>query len=98
MGIMPSTTAKLMSDWKTTMAVIAKSEQAAKTVGRIKGSAETAPGEDGEQNNDDRSANEAELFADDRVNKIGVSFRQIEEFLLALHQANAGKTAGTNRD
>src|SRR5277367_726067 len=70
----------------------------AELVGGFHGGDKAAPAVYREKREDDDRADEAEFFADDGVDKIGVGFGQEEKFLAAFHQADAGHAAGTNGD
>src|SRR6266404_7043221 len=72
--------------------------EAPKFVGGLKRGTHSPPTVGREYFNDDRSTDKSHLFAQHGVNKIGVRFRQIKKFLLALHQANAGKSSRAHRD
>src|SRR5579871_1292734 len=76
----------------------AEREKTAETIRRGEGSANAAPAVDAEERDDDERADEAKFFADDGVNKISMGFGEIEKFLFALHEADAGEPAGTDRD
>src|SRR5580704_3218622 len=76
----------------------AEREQPSETVGRGVGGADSPPRVDAEERDHDDGADEAEHFADHRVNKVGVRFRQIEQFLFALHKADAREASGADRD
>src|SRR3984957_2957564 len=56
----------------------AERKQAAKTVRRGVRGTNSSPRVDAEERDDDDGADEAELFADHRINKVGVRFREIE--------------------
>src|ERR1700722_1297474 len=76
----------------------AEREQPAETVGRgVRGSNST-PSVDAEESDHDHGADEAKFFTDHRVDEVGVRFGKIEEFLLALHEANASETTGADGD
>src|SRR5262245_28043502 len=67
----------------------AESQESAEIIGRIERCAQAAPAVDGEKRDDQDGANEANLFADDRVDEVRMCFGQVEELLLALHQTHA---------
>src|SRR5438552_4766005 len=76
----------------------AEREEAAEAVRRRKCRPQSAPAVNSEERDDDNGSDEAELFRDDGENKIGVRFGEIEKFLLAFHEADAGEASGTDSD
>src|SRR5256884_2453726 len=73
-------------------------QQAPESVRGAKRSAHSAPGINHKEHDDSDRPEKAQFLADDRINKIRVRFRQIEELLFALHQAHACESAGANCD
>ncbi len=59
----------------------ADGEQEPEPVGRAQRDAHGAVGEDQEERDDDERPEQAQLFADDREDEVGVLLGQIEEFL-----------------
>src|SRR5438445_4708691 len=71
----------------------AQSQQPSKTVRRTERGAHSPPAIKDKERNHDHRPDETKFLADHCINKVRVRLRQIEEFLLALHQAYARETA-----
>ena len=97
-GSKPITTLRLIRAWPTIMVVMPMRQIFAELVGGFHGGDKAAPAVNREKREDDDRADEAEFFADDGVDEIGVRFGQEEKFLAAFHQADAGQAAGANGD
>src|SRR5579859_1802572 len=75
-----------------------QSEQTAKGIGRREGRANSTPAVNDKKRDDEQRTDEAEFFANHGVDEIGMSLGQVEKFLFAFHQADAGEAAGTHGD
>jgi len=75
-----------------------KSGEAGEGVGGAVGGAESAIGEEAEEEDDGHGAEEAEFFSDVGEDEIGGGFGEVEEFLHALHEAAAGEATGADGD
>src|SRR3954447_19873151 len=76
----------------------AEGQIAAEVVIHAPGGAEASPEDHAEAEEDDAGADEAEFLTDDGVDKVGVGLGEVEELLLAVHQAGAEESAGADRD
>src|SRR5579875_242747 len=76
----------------------AQGEVAAEIVIHAEGGAPAAPEDEEEAEQQTARTNQAKLFADDRVNEIGMRLGEVEELLAAVHQAEADGTARADRD
>ena len=97
-GSKPSTTLRLISAWPTIIVVMPMRQISAEIVGGFHGGDKSAPAINRKKREHDDRADKAQLFADDREDKIRVRLGQEEKFLAAFHQADAGKAARTNGD
>ena len=88
-GIMPSTTLMLMSACTTTMAVMPVARKRAKGSWVRSAVRNAAIEKDAEQDDNQQRSPQAELFGDVGEDEVGVRLGQVEEFLLAFHQARA---------
>src|ERR1700736_92521 len=71
-------------------------QQSAKSIWRGERGAQPPPAVNHKQADHQHGADESQLLANHCVNKIGMRFRQIKQFLLALHQAHAAESARTH--
>ena len=92
------TTLRLTSAWPTTIVVMPSARNLPNSSGAFMAATKAAPAVNREKREHDDRADEAEFFADDRENKIGVRFGQKEKLLPAFHQADAGEAAGADGD
>src|SRR5882762_1119840 len=82
-GTIPNTTAKLISAWHKTIAVIPSASSRP----------HPSPAINDKERNHDHCPDKTQFLADHRTDKIRVRLREIEELLFALHQANAREAA-----
>src|SRR5579872_3673472 len=75
-----------------------QSQEASEIIGGAKTGFESPPGVNREEGQYEHAADKAQLLAQDSVDEIGVRLGKIEEFLAALHQADAGQAARSNGD
>src|SRR6266849_2311008 len=71
-------------------------QQPPESVRRTERGTHAAPAINDKERNHDHRPDKTQFLADHRVNKIRVRFRQIEELLFALHQANAREAPGAD--
>src|SRR5450432_2854743 len=73
-------------------------QESPETVGRVERRPQAAPAVHYEERDHQNRADETQFFANYGVNKIGVRFGEIKQFLFALHQAHAAESAGAYRN
>ncbi len=88
-GIMASTTLMLNSACTTTIAVMPVARNFAEHVVGAQRRADAAIQEDAKQRDHQQRTPQSQLFRRHREDEVGVRLRQIEELLLAFHQAQA---------
>ena len=95
-GIMLSTTLMFMNACTAIIVVSPSATNDTERVGRMQRDPQAAPRNDAEAEQHQHRAHQPELLRDDRVDEVGVRFRQIEQLLHALHQAAAADAAGAD--
>src|SRR5580765_5307121 len=73
-----------------------ESQETTESIGSGECCSNSPPSVNREKCDHDHGPDKAQLFANHRVNEIGMRFGKIEKFLLAFHQADTGETAGAD--